>query len=259
LAQPLQRPQEHPVTIGTFDRTHDALTVFAGDDDGALLRRGKFYRYMAMQQQPNTPGVHVLLSLQDGYPLLVEKSLGRGKVMFFASSADRDWTDLPTRTAYVPLLHGVLGYLAHLSSATQRPAAVMPEPVYLSGRQADLNATVTLHTPNGQERMSRYAADGPRTVAQFTDYTVPGQYRMATPSGPDMLSVNATRAESNFEKLSIAELQTRFHPLRLVMEEEKTLGQAAASGQIPIRELSGIFMLALVAVMIVENVCANRF
>jgi hypothetical protein len=257
LGQPIQHRQEQPMTIGDFERAHEVLSVFAADS--TLLQRGKFYRYLAVQQQDNTPGVRVLLSFKDGYPLLVEKTLGRGRVMFFTSSADRDWTDLPTRTAYVPLLHGMLGYLANLSLATQRPETTMPEPVFLTGRQVDRNATVVLRTPDGQERLSRYATDGTRVVARFAEYTVPGLYQATTPSGPDLLAVNATRVESNFEKLQTADLQTRFHPLQLMVEEEKALGQTITGSPLPIRELSGIFMLALVAALIVENVCANRF
>ena len=236
---------------------HAVLEPFAGND--ALLQRGKFYRYMALQQPDSSPEVTVLLSLRDGHPLLVEKRLGRGKVMFFASSADRDWTDLPTRTAYVPLLHSMLGYLANVSSATQRPRVAMPEPAWLVGRQSDLAAAATLRTPDGQERLSRYTMADARVAARFADYTVPGMYRVTAPAGPDLLAVNATRAESNFEKLQSTDLQTRLHPLRLAMEEEATWGQTSASSPLPIWELSGIFMLALVAVLMTENVCANRF
>jgi hypothetical protein len=257
LGQPIQHRQEQPMTIGGFEHTHEALSAFAADS--TLLQRGKFYRYLAVQRQDSTPGVRVLVSFKDGYPLLVEKTLGRGRVMFFTSSADRDWTDLPTRTAYVPFLHGMLGYLANLSLATQRPETMMPEPVFLPGRQVDRNATVVLRTPDGQERLGRYATDSTQVVARFADYTVPGLYQATTPSGPDLLAVNATRVESNFEKLQAADLQTRFHPLQLMVEEENMLGQTITGSPLPIRELSGIFMLALVAVLIVENVCANRF
>jgi hypothetical protein len=48
-------------------------------------------------------------------------------------------------------------------------------------------------------------------------------------------------------------------PLSLSFEEESTLDRVADTHPLPIKELSGIFMLALVAVLIVENVYANRF
>jgi hypothetical protein len=177
LGQPTQRPQEQPMTVGTVYSTHEALATFTGGE--ALLRGGKFYRYVTMEGANTVPGVRTLLALQDGSPLLVDKELGRGRVLFFASSADRDWTDLPTRTAYVPLIHGLVGYAAHLSAASQRPGTIMPEATRLLGREEDDGATVTIRTPDGQERLAHYARDDALTVAQYTSYTVPGIYRLA--------------------------------------------------------------------------------
>src|SRR4030095_12955732 len=95
--------------------------------------------------------------------------------------------------------------------------------------------------------------------AQFSDYTVPGIYRVTAPAGADFLAVNATRAESNFEKLQLADLQTKLSPLALSFEQEDTLGQEASGNLHPFRELSAIFMVALIAILVAENVCANRF
>ena len=129
-----------------------------------------------------------------------------------------------------------------------------------SPRQAtDIDTTLTIFTPDGQERHSRYTTDGSRVTARFAEYTLPGIYRLQGPGGPDFLAANATRAESNFEKLHQADLRTKFHPLTLHMEEESTLDRAAESNPLPIKELSAIFMLALVAVLMAENVYANRF
>jgi hypothetical protein len=256
LGQPTQRPQEQPMTIGTVHSAHEALAMFAGEE--ALLRGGKFYRYVTMEGANTVPGVRTLLALQDGSPLLVDKDLGRGRVLFFASSADRDWTDLPTRTAYVPLIHGLVGYAAHLSAASQRPGTIMPEATRLLGREEDDGTTVTIRTPDGQERLTYYTRDGGLTVAPYTAYTVPGIYRLATPTSTDFLAVNGTRAESNFEKIQTAEIQTRLRPLSVTLEEEENLGQAAAGSALPTRELAGLVLLTLVAVLAVENVCANR-
>src|SRR3989454_4488954 len=256
LGQPTQRQQEQPMTIGTVHSTHEALAAFAGEE--TMLQRGKFYRYVTMEGANTVPGVRMLLVLQDGSPLLVDKDLGRGRVLFFASSADRDWTDLPTRTAYVPLIHGLVGYAAHLSAASQRPGSIMPEATRLLGREDDDGATVTIRTPDGQERLTHYARDGALTVAPYTSYTVPGIYRLAAPASTDFLAVNGTRAESNFEKIQAAELQTRLRPLSVVLEAEETLGQAAAGSALPTRELASLILLTLVVVLAVENVCANR-
>jgi len=256
LGQPVQRQQEQPLTIATVEIAHEALATFAGAE--ALLQGGKFYRYLTMDGPNTVPGVRVLLTLQDGRPLLVDKDVGRGRVLFFAASADRDWTDLPTRTAYVPLIHGLVGYAAHLSAAAQRPGVLMPEPARLLGRDEDDGTTATIHTPDGQERLARYTREGTLTVASYASYTVPGIYRLATPAGTDFLVVNGTRAESNFEKIQAEDLQARWHPLSVVIEEEEALGQAAAGSALPTRELASLVLLTLVVVLAVENVCANR-
>jgi hypothetical protein len=211
-----------------------------------------------MEGLHSAPGVRTLLALQDGSPLLVDKDVGRGHVLLFAASADRDWTDLPTRTAYVPLIHGLVGYAARLSAAAQRPGTIMPEAARLLGREEDDGTTISLRTPDGQERLTHYTREGAMTVASYTSYTVPGIYRLTTPASSDFLAVNGTRAESNFEKIQAAEIQTRLRPLAVALEEEETMGQAATGSALPAKELASLLLLTLVVVLAVENVCANR-
>lgn len=255
LGQPINPTQ--PAVIETLDSSHTALSLFTGDK--TILQRGRFYRYVDLEGHDTVPGVQTLLTLQDGRPLLVEKSVGNGKVMFFTSSADRDWTDMPTRTAYVPLLHGIVGNLANLEAATRRPSVTLPEPVSLRGRQDDTGATIAIRTADGQKRLVRYTSDATgETVAHFADYTVPGIYHMTAPSGLDFLAVNGTRAESNFEKLQQEDVQARLRPLQLVLEEEESLGSDSTNKALPSQELAGILILALAGILAIENVCANR-
>jgi hypothetical protein len=256
LGQPVQQPDEQPQTIAAADPDHEALRLFTMEPD--LLRHGRFYRYIAIEEAHTVPDVQTLLRFENGQPLLVEKQIGAGNVLFFASSADRDWTDFPTRTAYVPLLHGLVGYLAELSAAAQRPTAVMPEPVTITGKPEDAGSTLSILTPDGHKRLTRYVSEASTVVAHFDEYTIPGIYHSTVPPGNDVLTVNATRAESNFTKLQSDDLQTRWQPLRIVVEEEETFGQAAANHSLPSKELAGMLLLAVVGLLMTENVCANR-
>ncbi len=48
-------------------------------------------------------------------PLLVERPVpvvGAGRLLFFATTLDREWTSLPAYPVYVPLMHQIIGYLA---------------------------------------------------------------------------------------------------------------------------------------------------
>jgi hypothetical protein len=256
LGQPVQHKQEQPMTLRPLPTLPEALSALAGAE--ALLQRSYFYRYISLETPDTMPGTQVLLTLQDGRPLLAEKTLGRGRVLFFTATADRDWTDLPTRPTYVPLMHTLVGYAAHLSTASQRPEVVLPEPLRLLGREEDEGLTVTVHTPDGYEHPLRYTREGAQTVASFRQLTIPGVYRLTTPGGADLMAVNGTRAESNFDKLSLADVQARFRPLPITLEEEEAVGHTPGEQAFPTQELAGMFLLALVAVLMVENVCANR-
>ncbi len=261
LGEPVQQPENQPQTIAHVDPTHEALRLFASEP--SLLQRSLFYRYLSLGSLDTAPQAKTLLTLGNGAPLLVDHEVGNGRVMVLTSTADRDWSDLPTRTVYVPLIHGLISYLSNLSTASQRPNAILPTPVTLRGQLEDDGASLTIQTADGQQRRLRYVTAGdpdqPNVVAHFSDYTVPGIYQVSGPQGHrDLLTVNATRAESNFTKLDNPALEARLQPLPLLVEEEATFGQADRNPATPSKELASLFLLAVVGLLAIENVYANR-
>ncbi len=265
LGEPVQQPEDQPQTIARIDPDHEALRLFASEP--ILLQRSLFYRYLALGALDAVPQATALLTLDNGAPLLVEHGVGRGRVMMLTSTADRDWSDLPTRPVYVPLIHGLVSYLSNLSAASQRPNAILPAPVTLHGQSEDEGASLTIQTADGQKRLLRYTAEGgpdnasskPNIVAHFSDYTVPGTYQVLGPQGhQDLLTVNATRAESNLTKLDNPALEARLQPLPLLVEEEATFGQTDRNQATPSKELASLFLLAVVGLLAIENVYANR-
>ena len=260
LGEPVQQPEDAPVTLRPptswrGNGAHEALAVFGGAAE--MLTRSRFYRYLSVAED-EAGEAEVLLSYDDGRPFLLERALGRGRVLLFTSTADRDWTDLPTRIAYVPLVHSLVGYAAQLSQAAQRPQVFLPGPTAVRMQGAQEGGSLTILTPDGKELLSRFAAREGVVEAPVTDYTVPGIYRLGADADTDYLAVNATRAESDFAKLQQPDLQARWQPLSVRLEEEAALGEQADGGPLPGREIAGILLLSLVAVLMVENVCANR-
>ena len=255
LGDPVQRPEEAPVTLQVPGEGHEALSVFSGDA-ADMLTRSRFYRYFSVQED-GAGGADVLLSYEDGRPFLLERTLGQGRVLLITSTADRDWTDLPTRIAYVPLVHGLMGYAAQLSEATQRPQVFLPGPSTVRVPGAREGGSLTIYTPDGKELLSRFTTRDGAIEAQVAEYTVPGIYRLDAGADPDFLAVNGTRAESDFAKLQHPDLQKRWKPLSVVLQEDSDLGEEAGDVTLPGREMAGILLLSLVAVLMVENVFAN--
>jgi hypothetical protein len=256
LGDPVQQPEEAPVTLKLPVDAHDALAVFNGDASD-MLTRSRFYRYFSVAEDEAGES-DVLLSYENGRPFLLERSIGRGRVLLFTSTADRDWTDLPTRIAYVPLVHSLMGYAAQLSEAAPRPQVFLPGPTSVRMPGAREGGSLAIFTPDGKELLSRFASREGAIEAPVTEYTVSGIYRLSAGADPDYLAVNATRAESDFAKLQQPDLQKRWQPMSVILQEESDLGQQAGDATLPGREMAGILLLSLVAVLMVENVCANR-
>jgi hypothetical protein len=134
----------------------------------------------------------------------------------------------------------------------------LPTPVILPGREADAGASLTVRAPDGHQQAVRYTTEAAAVQAVFDRYTVAGIYQLTTPQGADILSANATRAESNFTKLQREDLQARLQPLTVVLEEEATVGRADSGGRLPTKELASVLLLAVVGLLAAESLYANR-
>ena len=101
-ATPLGGAVADAVTIGSIETSHPAL---AGLD---TIRAARFTRYAAVEE---TAGDDVLIRLETGDPLLIERGLGDGRLLLYASTLDRQWNDLPKEPAFVPFVAGLADHL----------------------------------------------------------------------------------------------------------------------------------------------------
>ena len=69
----------------------------------------RFYGYRAVTPQQ---GGTVLARFDDGAPALLEKRVGSGRVLVWASSLDMDWNDLAVKPVFLPFLHQMAKHLA---------------------------------------------------------------------------------------------------------------------------------------------------
>jgi hypothetical protein len=129
----------------------------------------------------------VLLRLLGGAPLLLERRVGRGRVLLWTTSIDRDWTDLPLRPAFLPMVRALVlrasGQGEGASSqqvqvgraVTFRPAAgghglVVRDPLgHLHRLQTAAAATATATTTST-------STSGAAVIFNQTD--IPGGYRV---------------------------------------------------------------------------------
>jgi len=183
----------------------------------------------------NTDGSTVVLArLDNGDPFLVERRFGDGVVMQLATACDADWSDLPMRPFFVPLMQQLVTTMASGISPprniqTGEPAvalfASVPSPPdtgekVAEGRMRGLgdaatpaigfeSSTLSVVTPDGSRRTVQTVAEGKMQLARFDGTQRPGVYAMSTPSTETLHFVAETsRDESNLNGLDESGLES---------------------------------------------------
>jgi hypothetical protein len=142
-------PEGRPARFGDVDLAHPALSVFQGEAKEGLVGV-RVSRYVLVKPAGRGPAPRVLASFDDGAPALLEARRGRGRVLLFTSTADRDWTDWPIRTSFLPTMQRFAGWLAGGLDDRREPPGKVGEPRTL--RLDDGEGLAALVGPDGRER-----------------------------------------------------------------------------------------------------------
>ena len=87
--------------LGFLDKDDPALAPLT--EPASLYQSVLVYKHFPMTWGPQTPG-RALIKLDDGQPLLAERPVGAGSVLLLGASLHVDWTNLPLKPLFLPLL-----------------------------------------------------------------------------------------------------------------------------------------------------------
>jgi hypothetical protein len=102
---------ELPWRLDRWDAQHPVFQPFADPEHGDLRRMA----FNTITRIKPGPDVRVLASFRGGEPAVLERTKGRGKVLWFASACDRSWSDWPRSRLYLPVTHQMLAYVSGLT------------------------------------------------------------------------------------------------------------------------------------------------
>jgi len=140
----------------------------------------------------------VIARLTDSTPLLLEKQLGEGHVLLFASGLDNLTNDLPVRPAFVPFVDRAARYLSGNDNVSSTRLVDSFVPLRTSAT-ANPSAGVEIIDPDGRRALSLTEA----AKAQSFQLTRAGFYRIRFANGRDaLIGVNPDRRESNLEPIA---------------------------------------------------------
>jgi hypothetical protein len=204
----------------------------------------KFYQAVRI----NPGGARIAARLGDDTPLLLEKQIGEGRVLVFASTFDNISNDFPLHASFVPFIEHTANYLARQEEGPSNYLVGS----YLELRQAkEQGAAVEVLDPKGARALTLDEA----TRAQNMPLTMAGFYDVKRPNGRhELVAVNADRRESDLEVISAD---------TVALWQNTTQGpQNAASGgeaEAPkTMEFWWYVLIAVLALAVAESLLGNR-
>ena len=212
-----------PVT--GLNLAHPVLTAFA-DEAAAYFSTVRLYRYFPLEvpsrppngdtpqedpdpQHGSTPRASVLMRLTDRTPIFAETALGDGKLLVAGFAATPDWSNLPLKPEFVPMLLRAVAHLQKPADA-MAPAAVapaQPAPVRLAGHWT--RAQVQATDPAGKRHPIELHRTGASLVGAMLETDRKGYYTLEilprTQGAPERLelgfAVNLAGEQADFRTL----------------------------------------------------------
>ena len=263
LAQILQTPirdkkqglEASGEKIGKMELTHPALQSLSDNLLQESIKSARVWGYSRI----SASGKSVLMSLANGDPLLIEQKVGSGRVIFITTTADRDWSDLPVKTAYLPMIQSLTNYLAGGKRGLLDGGISVGDVKQISLPPGYVGKTIGITKPNKQPAEVVMNAAQDRASGSFEDNDVAGIYQLALKDGdqesgtPRLYAVNPPFLESRLEEISERELQAKLSPVRADVVPIESLRQGGIR-----RDLALPLLGLLLATLLLEGWFAQR-
>lgn len=250
-------PEANGEKIEKIDLAHPALQNFSDAILQESLKSARVWGYA----RTAAPGKSTLISLSNGDPFLLEQKVGPGHVLYVTSTADRDWNDLPVKTAYLPFIQALTNYLAGGKRGVMDGGISVGSAKQISLPPSYVGKSLRVTKPNKQEAEVPIAADKERSVASFDENDRAGIYRISMPAGgekeggaPKIYAVNSPFLESRLDQISEPELQAKLKPIHADVISVDALQQGGKR-----LDLAMPLVALLIVTLLLEGWLAQRF
>jgi len=256
----------HLSTPATGDEIHPMLEVFKNPDQGDLGLAG-FWKYFLMQQE-TAPRTEVILRLTDGVPMMVEGEFGQGRVIVFASTADREWNDLCIHPTYLPLFQQAVQHLADALVAKDEGDMVAGRVIEIPVA-SDVAGALVKDPAGTVSRTELVEEIGARRI-RIGNTELPGVYSIKMlrrgeekesfgNGRPDrILVLNLDPGESDLEKIDAEEIKARMgSPSVTLMSGPRKEGPDETAA-VYMKSYAGHLLMLLVALVVLERALVRK-
>ncbi len=246
--------------VAFLDQEHKALEHLI--EPASLYQSVLVYKH-ARIDAGGAPEASVLARLDDGEPLLVQRRVERGSVTLLGTSAHIDWTNLPLRPIFLPLVARLTFELAGAEQA--RHQALAGSPIVIPFGEEIRPRAVEVLPPSGATiRLSLEEDDqgDPPDEFRYADTHEVGVYvlRMLEAVRPTQYaySVNLDADETNPRKIARETLEERFGETPLVFADDPDDLSGTFEWLREGTSLWGLFLSAVLIVLVFETFVSNQ-
>jgi len=233
-------------SVARVDSTHPALRSSTRWDSV------RFYRTESVQ----TGGARVLMTLDDGRPLLLERSVGEGRVVVLASALNNIENDLPVHPVFIPFVQQTAGYLGHIESATGNYMAGAFYDLHPNGDQSQPQADTPVEVTGPHNTRLLSLSESTRTRSLPLEHE--GFYDIRRQNGRhELAAVNPDRRESDFTVLPADTLALWVNTGRNTQNAGSGVDNESDTGERK-NQLWWYVLLAALLVAVAESVLGNR-
>ena len=176
-----------PIALPSLD--HSLFTPFQSGGLGGFARARWIEVFRLAEELPSD--ATVLLELQNGLPLLIEYSLGKGRICLLLGSLDIESSNFPLQSVYMPFMQRLIGHLGGQAQGGER-------------MDATLGDAVNISVSSGMDSLQWNSVDG-SVQANLRGDTVrldskrSGAYQLQVGTGTVLawVALNSNRIESN--------------------------------------------------------------
>ncbi|MGQ3684857.1 MAG: BatA domain-containing protein [Candidatus Loosdrechtia sp.] len=194
--------EEQPLHLKVADPSHPVLNILS-TSDMSTLSSARFYRVFYIDPAP-LGTCKTILSFSDDTPAMIERQIDRGRSVLFTSTVDRDWTDMPVKPFFLPLMQQLCRYLSGMALEDVQ-SEILVRHVWQIPCPYDID-TIEITNPEGTKTtLQPQFADNEKSFI-CTDTNIPGIYAVTADGKPvtqipSCFPVNIHTSESNLDKM----------------------------------------------------------
>jgi len=253
--------------ITNLQKQHNVFRVFQPVHQSYFLTTP----FRAYLEATPVQGSSVLMELDQGSPLLVERIVGKGRVLLYTSAFSTDWNDLPLKSVFLPFCHELVKYAMRFEGDGESLRVGESVPVSRLNPNFEKALEKASDTGSAFRQGWKVSSPGGRAIqlseqelvsSPFLALEEPGFYETEVWNQHNVVAVNLDPAESDLTPLDPGQMLQSIERTAVKPDSTEQAGLVSAE-QRATRERSQslwrYLILAALVLLVLEGRLANHY